>query len=175
MTQKYKATYVGPRCWVQDQRRAALACQDLWVPVFRSRTHKYKATYFGPSHWYWYQWFVDLEFWGCVVWDKISGQEDRAAWRGGSCLTALVDPLVATELGFLVLGCLGFNRYLLVCKIWSPPPPPKLFHSMGSPLGVKFSACEGAQSHRVWQEGYLIYLLPSQVQSYVEKVILKFQ
>ena len=42
----------------------------------------------------------------------------------GSCITTLVDPLVAMALGFLVLGGVGFNRYLLV-RTFDPPTPPQ--------------------------------------------------
>ena len=43
--------------------------------------------------------------------------------NGGSWLTTLLHPLVDTVLGFLVLGGVGFNCYLLVRIFWPPSPP----------------------------------------------------
>ena len=43
--------------------------------------------------------------------------------RGGSCLITLVPPLVATALGFIFLGSVGFNVYSLIRTIGSPLPP----------------------------------------------------
>ena len=61
-------------------------------------------------------------------------------FRGVSCLATLIYSLVATALGFLVLGGVGFNDYLLVSTIW---PPPKPFPILDPPLDGKFSVVKG--------------------------------
>ena len=55
------------------------------------------------------------------------------------------------------------------------PPLGGMSSAVRSPFRWQFLCHEGDQSHRAWRQGDQIYLLPSQGQRYVQKVIINFQ